>query len=478
MREQGLDQSALPKEPMRGRIRSLDGLRGVAALIVVFHHILLTVPSLALAYEFTEPHYAHNWLDILTYTPLHLIWDGPAAVVIFFILSGYVLSAPHAAGKVGGWRSYYPQRLLRLYLPVWGAIIVSLIAVTVVQRNYVPGATYFVNIHATAPHGVAQAARNATLLLKTGWLDSPLWSLRFEVAFSLLLPLAIWAAAVGCRLWALESVACLAIVIAGWQIHSQLLEYVPMFGLGVILAYQQARFRAVTKRFTQAQWIVITAVSILLISSYWDLWGLGLGRIAAFGQALAAIGGCGVLIAMRDWRSARNFGEAAPTQWLGKRSFSLYLIHEPIVLTVVFALGGRPNVALTFAIALPIALALTEVFYRLIEHPSHLFALAVGRMVKERWTVQPAHRGHHRRVRPGLSGRLATEPAPRLPSRPADLGQRRIRQDSHLLDRRPEGNPPDGRQARPARLPGPAAPLGCEADFRLDEQASPYRPGL
>jgi peptidoglycan/LPS O-acetylase OafA/YrhL len=385
---------AAPQKPGGGRIKSLDGLRGVAALIVVFHHILLTVPSLALAYEFTEPRQAHDGLDLLTYTPLHLIWDGPAAVVIFFILSGYVLSVPYAAGKTGGWRSYYPQRLLRLYLPVWGALVFSLIAVTVVPRHYVPGATYFVNLHATAPHGIAQAARNATLLVKTGWLDSPLWSLRFEVAFSVFLPLAVWAGALGHRVRAVESVACLAVVVAGWQVHSQLLEYVPMFGLGVVLAYEQERFRAVTRRFTQAWWIVITTVSVLLISSYWDLWGLGLGRIAAFGQALAAIGGCGVLVAIRDWPSARRLGEVAPVQWLGKRSFSLYLIHEPIVVTVVFALGGKPDVALVFAIALPVTLALTEVFYRVVEHPSHLFALAVGRRVKERWPVRPAHRGH------------------------------------------------------------------------------------
>jgi peptidoglycan/LPS O-acetylase OafA/YrhL len=385
---------AAPQKPGGGRIKSLDGLRGVAALIVVFHHILLTVPSLALAYEFTEPRQAHDGLDLLTYTPLHLIWDGPAAVVIFFILSGYVLSVPYAAGKTGGWRSYYPQRLLRLYLPVWGALVFSLIAVTVVPRHYVPGATYFVNLHATAPHGIAQAARNATLLVKTGWLDSPLWSLRFEVAFSVFLPLAVWAGALGHRVRAVESAACLAVVVAGWQVHSQLLEYVPMFGLGVVLAYEQERFRAVTCRFTQARWIVITTVSVLLISSYWDLWGLGLGRIAAFGQALAAIGGCGVLVAIRDWPSARRLGEVAPVQWLGKRSFSLYLIHEPIVVTVVFALGGKPDVALVFAIALPVTLALTEVFYRVVEHPSHLFALAVGRRVKERWPVRPAHRGH------------------------------------------------------------------------------------
>jgi len=41
-----------------------------------------------------------------------------------------------------------------------------------------------------------------------------------------------------------------------------------------------------------------------------------------------------------------------------------------------------------------------------------------------------------------------------------------------------EGSRPDRLQARPARIWGPAPPLGREADRRLDQQAPPHRPRL
>jgi hypothetical protein len=79
-----------------GRLPSLDGLRGVAALIVVVHHTLLTVPSLSVAYFLDGPAAVRGskawWLS---WTPLHLIWAGGEAVIVFFVLSGFVLALPY-----------------------------------------------------------------------------------------------------------------------------------------------------------------------------------------------------------------------------------------------------------------------------------------------------------------------------------------------------------------------------------------------
>ena len=58
------------------RFRSLDGLRGVAALVVVVYHVMLTGTAIASAYlhpadtTFTPVSYAFFW------TPLHLLWAG------------------------------------------------------------------------------------------------------------------------------------------------------------------------------------------------------------------------------------------------------------------------------------------------------------------------------------------------------------------------------------------------------------------
>jgi peptidoglycan/LPS O-acetylase OafA/YrhL len=365
----------------RGRIAALDGLRGIAALIVVVHHVFLTVPSFAVAYQFTNPRWSHTWTDTLVFTPLHLIWDGPTAVIVFFVLSGYVLAAPYAAGKVGGWLSYYPQRLLRLYLPVWAALVFALITIAVEPRHVVHGATYFVNLHASTPHGVGEALHNAPLLFKTGWLDSPLWSLRFEVAFSVLLPAAIVWGRAARRYWLVKILLCLIVISVGESMHSLLVEDTPMFGLGTVLAFEVDTIRRYTVRLNSAQWGAIGLWTLLLLSAYWDLWGLGWHSLAAAGTGLSALGACTVVVMVRDWSGAREVTESRVVQWLGKRSFSLYLIHEPIVVAVAFALGGRPEIFATLGIAVPVALVLAEVFYRLVEKPSHQFSRSVGRRV-------------------------------------------------------------------------------------------------
>lgn len=116
------------------RLRELDGLRGLAALIVLFYHISLTYPSLAVPY-YAQP-VEGPLAFALTYTPLHLLRDGRMAVYIFFVLSGLVLALPVLArGRAYPWLAYYPQRLIRLYLPVWAAVALGVALIALVPRG-------------------------------------------------------------------------------------------------------------------------------------------------------------------------------------------------------------------------------------------------------------------------------------------------------------------------------------------------------
>jgi peptidoglycan/LPS O-acetylase OafA/YrhL len=72
------------------RIGALDGLRAVAAGVVLVHHALLTDPAPATAY--TRPEAGDSgWRWVLLHSPLQVVWGGTQAVFVFFVLSGYVL---------------------------------------------------------------------------------------------------------------------------------------------------------------------------------------------------------------------------------------------------------------------------------------------------------------------------------------------------------------------------------------------------
>jgi peptidoglycan/LPS O-acetylase OafA/YrhL len=381
------------RELPRGRVRALDGLRGLAALVVLLHHVLLaSAPQLAYAYDgVPQPRGAVVWL--LTYTPLHIVWAGPEAVVVFFVLSGFVLSLPVARGgrlRVG---AYYPSRFARLYLPVWGALALAAALHLAVSHHAVAAASWWLNAHAQPLR--AHAARlDASLLAGAGdWgFTTVLWSLRWEVLFSLLLPLLLlaplrrhaWstAGALLCFLALLRAGGSLGAGAArveagsgplGAGVGEYLLE-LPPFVLGALLAFHHAQLerlaaalRARTARAAAAK-LALGAACVGGLTAGWWLPG------SANPAALVAAGACLAVVAALTVGGFGGFLESAPMQWTGKRSFSLYLVHEPLVVALAFALGGRPS-PLPFALlAIPLALALAAVFFRCVEYPAHRLA--------------------------------------------------------------------------------------------------------
>jgi peptidoglycan/LPS O-acetylase OafA/YrhL len=362
------------------RVSALDGLRGMAALVVLFHHCMLLWPGLADAYR-TNGKADSGLAAWLTYTPLHLFWSGTEAVYLFFILSGFVLAAPWANGRGPKWRAYYPSRLVRLYLPIWACLALALVLAYVTQRRSVLGASWWLNEHATSPHGVSDALKGATVIHQVGWLNSALWSLRWEVLFSLLLPLYLVLAKRLCRWWPAVLAVLLVLIgvgtYGGFGSSSNLAayaNYLPMFGIGVLMAYVTPQLREWAARITTRLWVIGLITAAVLIDSTWYVAPLLDGhtrRMAdAVAQPVAILAAAGVLFIVLCWRPAAAACNTTIVQWLGRRSFSLYLIHEPIVVTLGFALGGRRG-ALTAALAIPAALVAAELFFRFVERPCH-----------------------------------------------------------------------------------------------------------
>lgn len=366
------------------RIPALDGLRGFAALVVVVTHALLVSPALADAYAPGADHSAgRGWF---VRSPLHLVWAGTEAVYVFFVLSGFVLALPFLGDRKPAWTSYYPQRLVRLYLPVWGSVLFAVALFLLVDRSPQAGASWWLNAHMSTFSWKA-VVKDSTLLVPgapPGAFNTALWSLTYEVIFSLFLPVYLFIAIRFRQRARLLFLSALTVVGLGVATGEPWMMYLPMFGLGVLLVVRSKDLAAYFARFSTRVWVWWCILTWALLTSRWWMPGP-----ASLVTPVAALGAVMVVVVFLSCPGARAAGQSTVAHWLGKRSFSLYLVHEPIVVTLAFALP-RANFVQVLAMALPSSLAACAMFYRYIEMPSHRLARSVGqRFVRRRAVTAP-----------------------------------------------------------------------------------------
>ncbi|RZK33420.1 MAG: acyltransferase [Hymenobacter sp.] len=164
-----MEQSpVLPPTSSPGRRKfefNLEALRGFAAITVVFHHIIYHKFSLDPAYALTG-----KWL---------YSFPGHSCVLLFFILSGYVIGLTTTKPLVGSSiKEYGRKRLLRLY-PIY--FVSLLLALLILTHQYaaktIIGQFFFL--------------QNSVVPLL--YENNPLWSLNNEVLYYLLfIPVSYW----------------------------------------------------------------------------------------------------------------------------------------------------------------------------------------------------------------------------------------------------------------------------------------------
>jgi peptidoglycan/LPS O-acetylase OafA/YrhL len=360
------------------RYPSLDGLRGMAALIVVLCHTFIVQPALMQAY--LDPSLIQRGTRAwwVTFSPLHLAWAGQEMVYLFFVLSGFVLALPFSQPRQRRWAGYYPKRFLRLYPPVWAAFPLAAFWMFAFRRHFSAIDSAWLQVHPTV---LQKAAIRGDLTLIPGPLgtNSVLWTLRFEVIFSILLPLLVLVGRKYPKLDLLKAALICTAVVAFANSGPTLRFYLPMFLLGVLLAMRRASLAKIGRKVRNLEharvaWWGLAIFTLALVNSYWTLWGITtdpgtLSRLIPLARLLMLAGGCMAVFMAIESPFCRWF-EKPPVKWLGKRSFSLYLVHEPIIVAVAVVLGGHPGPLLAPVVILPVAFCVAEVFYRLVERPS------------------------------------------------------------------------------------------------------------
>jgi peptidoglycan/LPS O-acetylase OafA/YrhL len=368
-----------------GRVPSLDGLRGIAALIVVFHHLaLLFTPIYAATFAARSPEaYSEPWSLVwwMTSSPAYLLLAGPESVLIFFVLSGLVVTLPVLNRADFSWISYYPQRLARLYIPAAASVLLALVLRAVADCFAAEG------VGTAVGEGTSwRSVLNAFDLVSGSFsLNEPLWTLRWEVIFSILLPLFVIVAVAARTRWVLVAVAAgIATMMGSFFTELTSFSYLPVFLLGALLAVKFTsiqRWAADPSRARLVWWLGLLGfvLSVLTITLHASVVGAfpGKFRLQALAMSVQFVGCVGIVLVAAFWVPAARALSTKFCQWLGRVSFSLYLVHTPVIVAAYTIIGpGREIV--TIGVALVVSAILAEMFSRLIEVPSHKLSKLIG----------------------------------------------------------------------------------------------------
>lgn len=317
----------------KSHIHSLHGLRGVAAIVVVAHHLLLTLPWFAdrvgLQQLGTKGRFVFSWHNFFEYTPLHILYGGTEAVVVFFVLSGFVLINPVNKQSLF---SYTRNRLVRLYTPIIAAVVLAGILVKATPHQKMDGASWWVNSHAI-PFTFGSLFRNMWVLDGNDWLNSSLWSMKYEVVFSLCVMVFAGFVFKKSTLQFIRGIIIVVVTIwIGMHFGLDLLSWLPVFFAGSALHWLEV------DKFLKGGLKALLGWIVMFVP--WYFGGFGYSLNTTISRICMTLGAVLMVDACRDQGnvlskvlSARLFKAA------GKYSYSLYLVHAPILTSVWFAMG-------------------------------------------------------------------------------------------------------------------------------------------
>ena len=323
------------RQQLKRHLPELEALRGFAALYVFLHHARLA-PNSGLG---------------------ALFYFGQEAVILFFLLSGFVIYLSTIRSGVRGY-TYLVHRARRIYPMVIAALVLAYLSSAVGARAWID------------PH-LGNLAMNLLMLqdvssLKRGvWADTyygntPLWSLSYEWWFYMLfVPLGL----MGRRSGGANLTVAFLLSAAGaltYQWHpnaaSLFASYFIIWWVGVELAREYAASGAVT---FIGQWkslgallfcAVLWAIPVLVAFNHGESLKPGFDPVLQFRHFAAALLFCVLGLA---WRRARLFGFRAlfgKFAVLAPISYSLYLTHVPVLKLAAELFPGSP--LLTAVVAL------------------------------------------------------------------------------------------------------------------------------
>jgi peptidoglycan/LPS O-acetylase OafA/YrhL len=385
---------AVPARPSTTRLAWLDALRGIGAMAVVAEHLLpWFVPAL-------RPY----WFSL-----------GVYGILVFFLVSGYII--PTSLERHGDVRAFWISRIFRLY-PLYLTVTALVLALA-----------WWVPVRAEVPRDGSAVAAHATMLLdvvSVGGVVDTMWTLSYEMVFYLMVTALFLVGAHGRSGLLSMLFAALAVVVGLVAPGAVLVGGWPAYVTGGIFAAGLAcvllgRGRARTAAAcvlgltalaalllsSRVPWLGVAVLAVMFAGTAIRRWERGAGGLwpVAVTAALVAIaplwaveGGwwwvqadvwfTTIALAGATFAGAMALrGRALPRVlvWLGLVSYSLYLVHHPLLKYFVEITGDLRRAEVPYqlvmaSLAVAVVLGASALAYRFVEVPGQ----ALGRRVSGR----------------------------------------------------------------------------------------------
>ena len=373
---------------LEGHSVRLQSLRGIAALCVAVGHAFTVMRN----GRIEDAHFTLRPGNALLAAG-ELLFQPNTAVILFYVLSGFVLgeslrrrAAPNERSHLG---AFGARRLWRLLPVMWLSILFAAAVAVLLRGATFAGTTSWFDQFSSVAVSPAMLLEN--LLGLSHSINSVLWSIQIELVMILLLPPMAWLSA-RTSLW-LDAVIIGALYLGAiefWGVVPNFVLFAYCFYLGVALP--KFLSNAMVARWLGNGVGVLAALALLLLIEYFyvsnRLWlpykflidTLVSGYVIAF-------------VLLRPDCAGARFLERPALVWLGDVSYSFYCYAMSVLLIVSWALlrivpasiatsdlGATGIVLVSAILCVAISLLFARLSFALVEKPS----IAIGRLWSKR----------------------------------------------------------------------------------------------
>ncbi len=378
----------MPKEqivafaPASQRFNELDSLRGLAACTVVLGHFASGVSA--------------AFFLSLWHSPLRFLVTGHDAVILFFVLSGFVLFLPYERSNRLSYFKFLVKRICRIYLPYLGALTLA-VAMNFHDHGLVTDHEWVNSTWNQAPN-LHLVMQHILFLGNYRWeaFNTAFWSLVYEMRISLLFPFLAIAVLQFRNKWMLVFAIFSSLLSVHYHLIFRLLNlnspgyqsvdtlhYMSFFILGAMLAKNR---ECIQERYRRLPLTFVFLLSLLAIFFYYHPFNipeasaaiLSVQKTQDWSVALGSLLVITLAIFSGPFKKLLN---CRAIRYLGRISYSVYLVHATLLFALIYSSRGHLTFSY-FPIYLIGVLVLASVFHYVIEKP----AMILGqKLVKISW---------------------------------------------------------------------------------------------